>query len=617
MKHALRVSVLTILTMTCLFGVTAVRAEHRDTWIEIRAPHFTVLTNAGEHEGRRIARQFEEVRAMFEQSFPKLRVDFGKPTIVFALKNEDSLKLLMPSYGQNKNAMKIASFYRVTYDRNYAVIRTDVTGSGENQFHALYHEYAHGLFRLNYRGLPLWLDEGLAEYWGNSEIDSKEARVGMVDARQIRYLQQNRLLPITTLVTLDGSSPLYNTQDHAGLFYAESWLVVHYFQNADEQRNKGLLNKFLAALQTSDDPIEAAKQAFGDLKKLDENLDQYARRQMYIYQRVPLKLDISEKEFPSRTLSAAEGMIAQADYLLRSGHQGEALTLLHEAEGLDGKAAGVHDSLGYYHFLRADYENAGKEFDQALAANPNDELVYTYRALMLLRKKGYSPETTREIRANLEKTIALMPDFAPAHAFLCIAYSELPETKNKAAAEAKRAMDLEPGNLAYFIDLGKAFLGNGQKEDAKKVADGAMKVATFPRDRAMANAFLLQIQGKQNPSPQTASAAEANEPAGPSESGSARATATQPIKEAVRAHGQITELLCGHPPEVLLTLSSGSEAILLHVRDIGKVEIYDGGAASTPAATPCTKWRDRRASVTYERSADGAGQGEVKHIDLE
>ena len=617
MRHSLKVSFFVLLASASnwLFAGTAVFAEHRDTWIEIRAPHFTVLTNAGEHDGRRVARQFEDIRGMFEQSFPKLRVDFGKPTIVFALKNEDSLKLFMPSYGQNKNAMKIAGLYKVAYDKNYAIIRTDVTGTGANEFHALYHEYAHGIFRLNYRGMPLWLEEGLAEYWGNSQIENKEARVGLVDVRQIRYLQQNRLLPIQTLVTLDGTSPLYNTQDHAGLFYAESWLVVHYFQNSEGQRGKGGLDKFLAALQTSDDPIEAAKQAFGDLKKLDENLDLYARQQLYTGQRVALKLTISEKDFPARALSPAEGMIAEAGYLLRSGHQGEALTLLHEAESLDGKAPGLHDSLGYYHFLRADYENAGKEFDQALAANPGDAPVYLYRALMLLRKKGYSQETTPEIRTDLERTIALMPDFAAAHAFLCIAYSQMQETKPKAAVEARRAMELEPGNLAYYIDLGKAFLANGQNEDAKKIADRALKVATLPRDRNMANAFLRQVQGKQNPSAQASTLAEASDPV-TGESGSAPAAA-QPAKEAVHANGQISELLCGHPPEVLFTLSGSNESTLLRVRDIGKIEIYDGGAASTAMTMPCTKWRDRKASVVYEHSADGPAQGEVKRIDLE
>src|SRR5205807_6281653 len=72
------------------------RAEHHENWIEIKSPHFTVYSNAGEREGRRVAAQFEEIRAVFEQAFPKLRVDSGKSTILYALKNEDSLKLLIP-----------------------------------------------------------------------------------------------------------------------------------------------------------------------------------------------------------------------------------------------------------------------------------------------------------------------------------------------------------------------------------------------------------------------------------------------------------------------------------------------------------------------------------------
>src|SRR5215813_10713739 len=142
---------LSLAACIAFFAATPAKADHFDNWVEVKSPHFTVISNAGEHEAKRVAAQFEDVRGMFEQSFPKLRVDYGKPTVVFALKNEDSLKLLIPNYGQNKNAMKLAGLYRPTYDRNYALIRTDVTGTGASEFHALYHEYAHGLFRLNFR----------------------------------------------------------------------------------------------------------------------------------------------------------------------------------------------------------------------------------------------------------------------------------------------------------------------------------------------------------------------------------------------------------------------------------------------------------------------------------
>jgi hypothetical protein len=268
MRNPLRPSLLLWFGVAVFFFVAPYRcaAEHHESWIEIKSPHFTVYSNAGEHDGRRVALEFEEIRAMFAQNFPKLRVDSGgKPTIIYALKNEDSLKLFIPSYGQNKNAMKIGGQYFPSYDRNYALVRTDA-GNGPNAYHVMYHEYAHALFRLNYRGLPLWLDEGMAEYWGFSDIQNKEAMVGVADPRHLQLLQHSPLLPIATLVSIDGSSPLYNTQDHSGIFYAEAWALVHYISMAPELREQNLLNKYLNALQQSDDPIAAANNTFGDLK---------------------------------------------------------------------------------------------------------------------------------------------------------------------------------------------------------------------------------------------------------------------------------------------------------------------------------------------------------------
>src|SRR5258708_16716284 len=334
-----------------------IEAEHRENWIEIKSPHYTIYSNAGEHDGRRVAAQFEEIRAVFEQSFPKLRVDFGKPSIVYLLKDENSLKLLMPAYGQNKNAMKIAGFYQLSNDKNFAVVRANVTGTGTNPYHVMYHEWAHGLLRVNFRGLALWLDEGLAEYWGGSDIDNKEGRVGMADAAQLRILHQNAFLPISTLVSIDASSPLYNRQDHAGMFYAESWAIVHYFSLAPEVRDQHLLDKYLAALQATDDPIEAANRSFGNLKKLGEKLEAYTRQSSFLYQRVAVNSNISEENFAARHLSPAEGLLAQADYLLHTNHLPQAIELLHEAEKLDSKVPRLQDELAYYHFVNTDYDN--------------------------------------------------------------------------------------------------------------------------------------------------------------------------------------------------------------------------------------------------------------------
>ena len=148
-------------------------AERHETSIEIRSPNFTVLSNAGDFEGRKSALQFEQIRGLFEHLYPKLRVDSGKPTIVFALKNEDSLKLFIPAYGQNTKAMHLGGLYHTSYDRNFAIVHTDVRGTGPLGFRTLYHEYTHAYFRYNFRGLPLWLDRSCPSMYGNTKLTTR------------------------------------------------------------------------------------------------------------------------------------------------------------------------------------------------------------------------------------------------------------------------------------------------------------------------------------------------------------------------------------------------------------------------------------------------------------
>ncbi len=593
-----------------VFGIPGRASDHNQNWIEVQSPHFIVLSNAGEKEGRRVAAQFENMRALFHTVFPKARVDAGKPTIVFALRNEDSLKLFLPAYGTNPNAKKLAGLFLARTDMNFALVRTDVATTSANEFHTLYHEYTHSIVRMNFRGLPLWLDEGFAEFYGNTQFESHTASFGMADPNLIRALQREPLIPVANLVSADASSPLYNAREHSGIFYAESWAVVHYFMMSPDVRKDALLDKYLAALQSTDDPIEAARQSFGDLKRLADKLEMYARQYSFYSARLPVESGLSEKDFAARPLPLAEALTQEANFLLRNGSQNDALTRLHEATDADHDLPALHEALGYYHYIRSDNENAEKEFDAAIARDPKNAASYYYKAEILYRKSGYSKDATPLIRSDLEKAIEFDPNFAPAHAFLCIAYTEADETKPKSIAEAKRAIELEPGNLAYYIDLGRAALANGKTADAQTIAERAQKAASTARDRSMAASFQKRVAAYNSPAGTKSVDTKDTTSAPPSgeESGNSAPA------DRSEAEGQITELICGKPPEVLLTLSTDKELMLLHVADIGKIEIQVAGQDSTSNAMPCAKWKDRKAKLTFDLTPDGTAHGEVRSI---
>ena len=591
-------------------GTPSLAGDRNQNWIEVRSPHFIVLSNAGEKDGRHVAAQFENIRALFHTAFSKARVDPGKPTIIFALRNEDSLKIFLPSYGTNPNAKKLAGLFLARPDMNFALVRMDAPSTSGNEYHTVYHEYTHSILRMNFRGLPLWLDEGLAEFYGSTQFDSHSASFGMADANLLRTLQRDNLIPVATLVSVDASSPLYNAREHSGMFYAESWAIVHYFMLSPEAKKDALLDKFLASLQSTDDPIEAARQSFGDLKKLADKLETYARQSTFYFARLPIESGLSEKDFTARPLPLAEAMTQEANFLMRNGSLSEALNLLHQAEDADHSLAALHEALGYYHYLRSDNENADKEFDQAISLDPKNAASYYYKAEILYRKSGYHKDTTPIIRDYLEKAIGFDANFAPAHAFLCIAYTEEDETKPKAIAEAKRAIELEPGNLAYYVDLGRAALANGKTADAQTIADRAQKAATTARDRSIASSFAKRLASLNSSS--GAKSVDIITDAQPSAAGDDAAAVSATSSTAVE--GQVTELICGKPPEVLLTLSTGKEQMLLHVADIGKIEIQVAGQASNSSAMPCAQWRDKKAKVSFDPTEKGNASGEVRSI---
>jgi tetratricopeptide (TPR) repeat protein len=593
-----------------VLGIPSRASDRNQHWIEIRSPHFMVLSNAGEKEGRHVAAQFENIRALFHAVFSKARVDPGKPTIIFALRNEDSLKIFLPSYGTNPNAKKLAGLFLARPDMNFALVRTDASSTASNEYHTLYHEYTHSILRMNFRGLPLWLDEGFAEFYGSTQFDGHTASFGMPYANLLRLLQREQLIPVAALVSTDSSSPLYNAREHSGMFYAESWAIVHYFMLSPDVKKDALLDKFLATLQSTDDPIEAARQSFGELRKLAGKLETYARQPSFYYAHVPLESGLSEKDFSARALPLAEALTQVANFLLRNGSQSEALNLLHQAADADHELPALHEALGYYHFLRSDNENAGKEFDEALSRDPKNAASYYYKAEILYRKSGYSKDATPLIRADLEKAVECDPNFAPAHAFLCIAYTQADETKPKSIAEARRAIELEPGNLGYYIDLGRAALANGKTVDAQTIAERAQKAASTARDRAMAASFIkrvanyngstaVKIVDPDAPAPPAASDDSPSEPNGSS---------------SANAEGRITELICGKPPEVLLTLATVKDQMLLHVADISKIEIQAAGKVSNSSTTPCAQWKDRKAKVTFDLTPDGTAHGELRSI---
>src|SRR6266446_1968839 len=341
-----------------------------DNWIEVRSPHFTVQTNAGEKEARRVADQFEQIRNMFHSAFSSMRVDPGQPIVIVAAKNENTLKLFLPEEWEAKGHIHHAGLYQPGEDKDYVVMRLD--SEGENPFHTLYHEYTHALLRLNFRSLPIWLNEGLAEFFGNSTLSDKEVKTGTIDSGHLYLLNQSKLIPIETLLEVGHNSPYYNEKDRASVFYAESWAVVHFLMMNPEARQKQLMKNFFAAYEKSGDQVEAARESFGDLKQFGKRIEAYARQSSFQIGLVKVASEAANKNLPTRSLSSAEALVLRGDFFAHHNRLDQAKTALEEAVKTEPNLAFAHQALGYYHYRRQETAEADEEMREAMKLGATD-----------------------------------------------------------------------------------------------------------------------------------------------------------------------------------------------------------------------------------------------------
>jgi hypothetical protein len=134
-------------------------------------------------------------------------------------------------------------------ERRAIFVETDVELSvfahwGASVAEDLRHEVAHGYLHASVPNIPLWLDEGLAEYFevGRGRRGFNRMHVDYLNG-QLAVGHWRPLLPRLEQLT--------TAADMKQLEYAESWLWVHFLLNSPDGKAV-LLTDYLAALRTGE-----------------------------------------------------------------------------------------------------------------------------------------------------------------------------------------------------------------------------------------------------------------------------------------------------------------------------------------------------------------------------
>ena len=468
---------------------TGLGAARPDAWVELRSPHFTVYSNAGEAEARTALLGFEGIRSVFDKVIPGLRVDPPKPMLIVVVEDEAAMKRLFPKFFTGQDPSRPAGVFIGGAERNYAILRLDVDHQADQPYFVLFHEYTHSIVHQNFPALPTWLDEGIADFYGATQIRADQVFIGRVPRGRLQKLRSSVRLPMETLLTVTHDSPHYQEGEKTGIFYAQSWALVHYLFLDEQAQKAGLFGGFLKASQVEPDPLQAARSAFGDLGKLTATVGAYANRSAFRYLSLPLALKLSDADFQVRRLDEAQALVVQAEFLQHTHLVAAAEPLLARAQGLAPKAPEVQAALALSHLLRGEAEPARQAFQAALALGSQDFRVPYHLALLAQQQpRGGAAEAT-QILAWLEAARDLRPDFPGIHMALCRQYSFEPRDPARALQEGRRAVELEPNQLAHRINLGVACLNLDLEAEAQAIAAQLRRLASSEAERRLVASY--------------------------------------------------------------------------------------------------------------------------------
>ena len=600
--------------------ILCARARASDpVWLEVRSPHFSVVTDAGEKRGREVALRFEQMRMVFGALLTKANVNLPVPLQIVAFRSTKEMRQFAPLY--HGKPTQVAGLFQGGEDRSFILLDMSV----ENPFQVVFHEYAHQLMNGNISAeTQPWFEEGFAEYFSTIVADGKQAQVGRVQQDDFDVLMQARLWSVAQLFRVQHYSDTYNQSGEGrSLFYAESWLVVHYLYDTQQIPK---LHDYFDAVTVHNLPVEdAVQKSFGmSVQQLDKALAGYLRANRFVFHALPVAAGPDAAAYTVNPVSSLDAQAVLADMHLHSpDHQEQAMTEFQALLKVDPENDAALRGLGYAYLMKQDYDRAGEYFQKAAQKNARDPRVLYYSALLTNRegRQSADPAKLQTMVKELEASIALDPNFADAYSLLGFAESSLGDTE-KGVEATRKAVSLSPRNEGYRFNLAEMYLSDRKPDEAIAILETLVHSANpqlaEQANRALAEAHEYKLAvsaGSEvhvvNGPARITHGAEKNvlpadpEPTGPApDSPPLAAVASSPV---LFVKGKLTSVDCSTPPGALVAVVTGTKTLKLKVRDVHHAIVIGADELSCD-------WKDRKVAVNYR---EGPGGGDVVSIEVQ
>jgi len=239
---------------------------------------------------------------------------------------------------------------------------------------------------------PLWLEEGIAEYFSNATIRRGSISAGQPMANHISVLRQRARIPLPQLFAAVRESDIYNGSLAQQTFYAESWAIVDWLVRTSDKSFYAFVHDVAHGAS-----VETALQAryHRPLRDVDWALSRFSAPQQNTWA-ITLPVPETDTAITIQPLDRAS-MLYELGHFLSGMQELSAEAERHYRAALEAnpKHARSLAGLGMLRAAAAKYGDATPLFERAVAADPNDvEVALSYAEALMQDQIGALAQST-------------------------------------------------------------------------------------------------------------------------------------------------------------------------------------------------------------------------------
>jgi tetratricopeptide (TPR) repeat protein len=391
-------------------GATTVKPSK--DWKRVRTRDLTVVGNASEQQLRTALKQIEDFRAGLVALFPGLRLTSRTPTTMVVLKDADAFRSFQPRDERGRRRENIIGYFTTTPEMNYMVL--GAFGDRDATLEVIYHEYTHFILRQNFRSLPTWVNEGVADFYSTfrSNYKNGQSLVGTPPRGRLDGVRERPVKPLERILTNEGTAMLFRNPVDMAAFYAQAWAFIHYAQLGNDGKRRGQIGAYLRALDQGLPIARAFNEAFGvTFEQMQREIDAYVRRPAFaavLFSPRTTTADIAG--LPVEPLTESDASYVQAALLLNVGATEDAARLLTNALAIEPSHSDAKIGLARVRSEQGHRDEAIADLEAIAAAAPGAFAAHLYLAGMLRASRRYEDAlraADRAVALDRESTYAL------------------------------------------------------------------------------------------------------------------------------------------------------------------------------------------------------------------